>query len=183
MKVMGCGTIMIKFRLTLIGISAGKYSQQDKCLLGWHNFNITGQRFLLVLPCFYNRVLRGIKFFVRSRKFKPTRTQECEKSYPPRRPSQPAPVTHFSVAYQIGTCQKTTKNLLRLKTMQLSNKQQNQQAAKSSLTSSKIKLLILFIGNQNFSHIWSSAVNRFEVIKTLFSRVVTSCALSYVLSI
>jgi len=45
---------------------------------------------------------------------------------------------HLSVAYQIGTYQKTIKNLLRLKT---------------SLTSSKIKLLILFIGNQNFSHI------------------------------
>jgi len=26
-------------------------------------------------------------------------------------------------------------------------------------------LLILFIGNQNFPQIWSSAVNRFEVIK------------------
>ena len=71
----------------------------------------------------------------------------------PRRPSQPAPATPLSVAYQIGTCQRTTKNLLRLKT---------------SLTSSKIKPLILFIGNQNFSLIWSSAVNRFEVIKNTF---------------
>ena len=133
------------------------------------------------LRCFYNRVLRGIKIFVRSRpalaKFKPAPHPEVWEILPalhpevweilpalhphtsiphtPRRPSQPAPATPLSVAYQIGPCQRTTKNLLRLKT---------------SLTSSKIKLLILFIGNQtkNFSHIWSSAVNRFEVIKNTF---------------
>jgi len=44
------------------------------------------------------------------------------------------------------------------------------QRLKTSLTSSKIKLLILFHWqpNQNFPQIWSCAVNRFGVIKNTF---------------
>jgi len=40
-----------------VGISAGKNSQQGRCLRGSHNLSITGQCFLFLLPaCFYNRV-------------------------------------------------------------------------------------------------------------------------------
>jgi len=34
---------MIKDRLSFVGISSGKYSQQDKRLRGWCNFSVTGQ--------------------------------------------------------------------------------------------------------------------------------------------
>ena len=148
--------------MSLVGISAGKYSQQGKCLRGWHSFSITGQRLIfLVLPYFYN--LPGLKFFVcflhAFAKFKPA-PLELEKScpLPPRtlltriRPADhpnpcPArtsvPIPHLS--------EQTTKNSSPLKTC---------------LTSSKIKLIIPFTGNQNFStHL---IYRRFEVIKTTF---------------
>jgi len=159
---------MTKMSVTSVGISARKSSQQDKCLWGWHNFNITGQRLIfLVLPCFCNGVLRGFKLFVRSRPALENLNLRAPRSMrnltplhphtsnppPPRWPYQPAQPCTFSEAYQICICLKATKKLLRLKTC---------------LTTSEIKLLILIIGNQNFPQIWSSAVNRFEVIKNRF---------------
>ena len=146
------------YRLSLVGIPAGKYSQQDKCLRGWHTFSITGQRLIsLVLPCFYNRVLPGLKFFVcflpAFAKFKPT-LLELEKSCPlpsrtllscthPADHPNPCSSRTFSVPIP-RLSEKTTKNSSPLNTC---------------LTSSKIKLIIPFIGNQTkiFPHIWSTA--------------------------
>jgi len=183
MNVIGYGTIMTKYQFPSVGISAGKYSQQEKCLQGWHNFSITGQHLIcLVLPCFSNRVLRGLKCFVHScpTQFKPAQhPQEFEKSYqlPPHtllthtRPTDhhnPCPLTLFQS--QSRTCLKNTKNSYWLKI---------------SLANSKIKLIMLFIRkpNQNFSThlIFRSQQNWGD--KNRFSRVVTRCALRTVLTI
>jgi len=146
--------------LSLLGFSAGKYSQQDKCLRGWHTFSITGQRFIFLVlpcPCFYNRVLSGLKIFVcflpAFAKFKPA-PLELEKSCPlpprilltrthPEDHPNPCPSRTFSVPVP-RLSEKTAKNSSPLNTC---------------LTSSKIKLIIPFIGNQTkiFPHIWSTA--------------------------
>jgi len=139
-------------------MSAGKYSQQDKCLRGWHTFSITGQRLIfLVLPCFYNRVLPRLKIFVcflpAFAKFKPAPlelekscslpsrtllTRTCPADYP-----NPCPSRTFSVPIP-RLSKKTPKNSSPLNTC---------------LTSSKIKLIIPFTGNQTkiFPNIWSTA--------------------------
>ena len=131
-----------------------------------HTFSITGQRLiLLVLPCFYNRVLPGLKCFVcflhAFAKFKPA-PLELEESclLPPRTlltrsrlagHPNPCPSRTFSVPIPCLSEKKTTKNSSPLNTC---------------LTSSKIKLIIPFIGNQNFStHL---IYRSFEVIKTTF---------------
>ena len=69
-------------------------------------------------------------------------------------PTIPSRTLHVLFLSQTRTCLKT-KNSYRLKTC---------------LTSSKIKLFTLFIGTQieTFPWNWSSAINRFEVIKNTF---------------
>ena len=155
--------------MSLVGISAAKYLLQDKYLRGWHTSSITGQRLIfLVLPCFYKSPAR-VKIFVcflpAFAKFKPA-PLELEKScpLPPRtllsrtRPADhpnPCPSRTFSVPIP-RLSEKTAKNSSPLNTC---------------LTSSKIKLIIPFIGNQKssthliyrrsdqpiFPHIWSTA--------------------------
>ena len=167
--------------MSLVGILAAKYLLQAKYLRGWHTSSITGQCLIfLLLPCFYKSPAR-VKIFVcflpAFAKFKPT-PLELEKScpLPPRtlltrtrpadHPNQ-CPSRTFSVPIPCLS-EKTDKNSSPLNTC---------------LTSSKIKLINPFIGNQTkiFPYIWSTADLRWW--KPRISRVVTRCALSAVSSI
>ena len=133
--------------MSLVGISSGKYSQQDKCLRGWHTFSISGQRLIfLVLLCFYNRVLPGLKFFVfflpAFAKFKPA-LLELEKScpLPPR-----TLLTHTRPADHPNPCPACTSSEPIPRLSEKTTK--NSSPLNTCITSSKIKLIILFISNQ-----------------------------------